>query len=70
MPFGWGGFDASAPTINMHKPLLSLQCLSAGGALMPIRDERDSQDRQLVSPMPFGWGGFDAYACHRARLRR
>ncbi len=35
MPFGWGGFGAS---VSLHKQLqipLRLQCLSAGGALVP-----------------------------------
>ena len=37
-----------------------LQCLSAGGALMPEQRDRDRNNARIASPMPFGWGGFDA----------
>ena len=35
MPFGWGGFDAFLLIVVLGLTVLCLQCLSAGGALMP-----------------------------------
>ena len=35
MPFGWGGFDAAQDTLSFTRSYCGLQCLSAGGALMP-----------------------------------
>ena len=44
----------------MSGSFLCLQCLSAGGALMPLAIWRGDGRLEGRSPMPFGWGGFDA----------